>query len=164
MIFHEAPENSRVFNNAYLFIAASSEKRSRQTRLLRLPICSLAIAKDSAQLERLLRTKKRCKPYSSVSSKAKLACRKRLDEIAGHQSQIAIQVFQIISKFMESLEPHQIAYLGVCCTTEQKDLLLMTRVVKNFFGNEESKTELVSVCGVFVVQVNEVCRSCFLTN
>jgi hypothetical protein len=97
-------------------------------------------------MERSLRTKKRCKPYSSGSSKAKLACRKRLDETARHQSRIAIQVFQIISKFMEPLERHQIAYLGVCCTTEQKDLLLMTKVVKNFFGNEESKTELVSVC------------------
>jgi hypothetical protein len=97
-------------------------------------------------MERLLRSKKHCKPYSSVSSKAKLACRKRLDEIARHQSRIAIQVFQKISKFMEPLERHQIAYLGVCCTTEQKDLLLMTKVVKNFFGNDESKTELVSVC------------------
>jgi hypothetical protein len=60
-------------------------------------------------MERLLRIKKRCKPYSSGSLKAKLAYRKRLDEIARHQSRIAIQVFQKISKFMEPLERHQIA-------------------------------------------------------
>lgn len=50
----------------------------------------------------------------------------------------------------------------------------MRKVVKDFFGNEESKTKLVSVpCGsgqidscygIFVVLVNEVCVVVFLTN
>jgi hypothetical protein len=34
MIFHEAPENSRVFNDVYLLLAASSEKHSRHAKVL----------------------------------------------------------------------------------------------------------------------------------
>jgi hypothetical protein len=69
---------------------------------------------------------------------------------------------------MEPRERHEIALLGVCCTTGQKDLLLMRKVVKNFFEIPESKTELRlwfareflmtnSFYGFFVVQVNEAC-------
>jgi len=86
MIVHEALENSRVFNDVYLFLAASSEKRSRFTRLIRSPTYSLEIARTQLKWNVYFETKNRCKPYSSVSSKAKLACRKRLDEIARHQS------------------------------------------------------------------------------
>jgi hypothetical protein len=42
---------------------------------------------------------------------------------------------------MEPRERHEIALLGVCCTTGQKDLLLMRKVVKNFFEITQSKTD-----------------------
>src|SRR6266480_3440596 len=65
------------------------------------------------------------------------------------------------------LERHRVCLLGLCCTAEQKDLLLMRSVVKNFFGNAKSKTAKsrnprgahLRKFGFrfFVVQANEVC-------